>query len=236
MGPVVIACVFVHGHVKDFRPEYVIKLASMVSRHMDGRPYRFVCLTDRPEKIYARNVELVKIPPPAPLPRPMPYGYPAGKAIFAWWSKMRLFDPSLGFTGRVLYLDLDTLVVDSLLPILDYPADFALVPDQGTFQGKFGLRLVKRFNSSVMVFDAGCERARKVWDTYTPETPSILWGDQDHLGEQIPDAAAMPLEWFPRISALGGEKPQKPSTVVLCKWPKNTLAASMYPWVREVWV
>lgn len=229
-----IACVYVHGHVKDFRPEYVIKLASMVSRHMDGRPYTFVCLTDRPEKIYARNVELVKIPPPAPLPRPMPYGYPAGKAIFAWWSKLELWNPRHGLTGRVLYLDLDTLVVDSLLPILDYPSPFALVPHAGTFNGRLGLRVVKRFNSSVMVWDAGVNH--RLFTEWTPEIAMDLHGDQDWIGQQMPEADTMPAAWFPRISDLKMERPGPEAKVILAKHPKNALAAEWYPWVREVWV
>ena len=237
---ITICCVFVKGHVRDFRecgPLYVQNLASMVRRHMD-RPYRFVCLSDYGGRLYGRNLEVVKIPPTATIPRQhrIPRGYPAGDKVFAWWSKLELFNPAHGFSGRMLYLDLDTLVVDSLAPILDYPADFALVPDEGMFQGKWRRRVVKRFNSSVMVWDAGCARAQKVWVDYTPETPLDLWGDQDAIGQSIPDAAAMPLEWFPRISSLERNAPKPPVKVVLCKWPKNVVAAQQYPWVKEVWI
>jgi hypothetical protein len=229
-----VCCVYVHGHVKDFRPEYVIKLASMVSRHMDGRPYRFVCLTDDPDRLYVRGIDIIGIPPPADLPKRMPPGYSAGKHIYGWWSKLSIFDTSHGFTDRVLYLDLDSLVVDSLAPLLDYPAPVALIPHAGDFNGRYGLQVVKRFNSSVMVFTPSDQTAA-LFTKWNVDVAARLHGDQDWLGEQLPDAATLPAEWCPRISALGNTRPKPPAKIVLCKWPKNTLAAEMYPWVREVW-
>ena len=231
-----VACVLVNGHVKVFRPEYVIKLANMVRPWMD-RPYRFVCLTDYP-RMAVRNIDLITIPSPAKVSRRFFWNYTAGDRVFAWWSKLELFNPKHGLSGRVLYLDLDALVVGPLAPILDYPSDFALIPDEGQFAGKFGLKVVKRFNSSVMVWDADGEKPKKLWNKFTPSVPAALWGDQDFIGEQIPDADTMPAEWFPRISALTElrqEPPKPPVKVVLCKWPKNTIAAEWYPWVQKVW-
>jgi hypothetical protein len=202
---------------------------------MDGRPYRFVCLTDKPDKLYVRGMDVIGIPEPALLPRRMPPGYSAGDRIYGWWSKLQVFNEAHGFTDRVLYLDLDSLVVDSLLPILDYPADVALIPHSGDFNGRYGLQVVKRFNSSVMVFTQSQQTADLLteWDVNVAER---LHGDQDVLGEQIPDAATLPAEWCPRLSALQNNRPKPPVKVVLAKWPKNTIAAEMYPWVREVWV
>lgn len=213
-----VCCVWVRANVP-YPVTYVSRLRSMVTRHMD-RPFTFACVTDRPSQLPA-GVKAIEI-----------QDFPKGTS--GWWAKIRVFRPHL-FTGRVLYLDLDVLVRASLAPILDYPSGFALVPDAGTFQGRNGLKVVKRFNSSVMVWDAGCDLATRVWDTYTPATPMRLWGDQDHIGEQIPEATTMPAEWFPRISDLQGEPPTDPVKVVLVKKPKNEQAAELYPWVREVW-
>ena len=235
MSSVTICCVYVNGHVKDFRPEYVIKLASMVSRHMDGRPYRFACLTDRPEKLYVRGMDVIGIPSPEVIPEQMPSGYSAGRHVYGWWSKLQVFNEAHGFTGRVLYLDLDSLVVDSLLPILDYPAPFALIPHSGDFNGRYGLKVVKRFNSSVMVFTPSAQTA-SLFAKWSPSVAARLHGDQDWLGEQMPDAATLPEDWCPRISAIENVAPKPPVKVVLCKWPKNTIAAQMYPWVREAWI
>src|SRR5688500_17668854 len=104
-----VACVWVDGHVP-FTADYVTRLRAMVARWMD-RPYEFVCLTDRPYQI--PTVDTIPVPPPI-------------LAIKGWWSKIQLFNPAMPFTGRVLYLDLDTLIVGALAPILDFPSPFAL--------------------------------------------------------------------------------------------------------------
>lgn len=213
-----VACVFVRGHVP-FSSEYVKRLASMVHRWMD-RPYRFVCLTDKTGVApFGPSVEAIRVP--------------WSGDMFGWWAKLKLFAPKTGLTGRVLYLDLDTLVVNSLAPILDYPAPFALLPHAGRFDGKDGRRVVKRFNSSVMVFNAG-EHA-DLFHRFTPDTTRDLWGDQDWIGDQCPDAATMPAPWFPRISEIHDGRIPSEARVVLCKTPKNVEAARRYPWVREAW-
>lgn len=214
-----VICVWVHGHVP-FTADYVTRLASMVKRHMD-RPYRFVCLCDKPF-LLARNagIERLQIPKPE-------------KGMFGWWSKLSMFDPSHGFTGRMLYLDLDTLVMQSLAPILDYPSPFALVPHGGTFRSRGGLKVLDRFNSSVMVWDAGVNH--QLWDNWQPEVAKLLWGDQDFISEQMPDADTMPLEWFPRISELRERRPGPEVKVVLVKKPKPIDAVKIYPWIAEYW-
>jgi hypothetical protein len=212
-----VACVFVRGHVP-FTAEYVTRLAAMVKRWMD-RPYQFVCLTDSPDSVTDVVTRVC-------VPRPTEKG---------WWSKLELFNPERGLSGRILYLDLDVLVVGSLGHIVDYPATFALAPDGGTFQPKNGLKVVKRFNSSVMVWDTNSLMAQRVWNTFTPDVPRRLHGDQDHIGEQIPHASAMPVEWFPRLSEIKDKPFSKEAKVILCKKPKNVMAATLYPWVREVW-
>ena len=212
-----VACVWVKGNV-DYGVEYVSRLKAMCARHL-VTPFRFVCFTDRPDVVSAIGDAV-----PIHLPRGM----------FGWWSKVEMFNPQHGLKGRVVYLDLDTLVVDDLGPIVHFPADFALVPHAGTFNGKNGLAVVKRFNSSVMVWDAGTKD--HIYENWTPSVTKRLHGDQDWIGETCPDAAAMPLAWFPRLSELGGEPPKvPPAKVVLAKKPKNFEAAKRFQWVNEAW-
>lgn len=213
--PLVVACVWVKGNVP-FSVQYVTNLRRNVAQYLE-RPYRFVCLTDRALPI--PGVETVKVPTPH-------------YSMYGWWAKRELWKPGR-FEGRVLYLDLDTLVVDRLDPIVDFPSGMALIPDAGTFAGYRGRAVVKRFNSSVMVWNAGAFDA--LWDTWTPDVTRRLHGDQDFIGEQLPDADRMPLEWFPRISELRGEPPNKAAKVVLVKVPKNMEAANQWPWFRERW-
>ena len=217
MTPILtVAAVWVQANVPYGR-EYVINLRAMVARHL-ARPHRFVCLTDRPQKLPA-DLETIAIAGPA--------------GLFGWWAKLELFNAAHGLQGRVLYLDLDTLVVHALDPIVEYPAWFALVPPGGTFHPRTH-QTIRRFNSSVMVWEAG-HHTRALFDDWTPAVAADLWGDQDWIGQQMPEAATMPATWFPRLSELHGEPPGPGAIVVLAKKPKNHIAADLYPWVHDVW-
>jgi len=176
----------------------------MVERYLK-REHRFVCLTDRPREL-PDWIETA----PAKCPQ----------GCKAWWAKTLLFKPGQ-FECRVLYLDLDVLVVADITEIVDYPAPFALAPDASPDFHPVGYQTVKRFNSSVMVWDAGV--ASELFTEWTPAIAKRLWGDQDAVGERFPDAATMPKEWFPRLSE------------VPAKTPKNHIAAARHKWFAEAW-
>jgi len=210
-----VCCVWVKANVP-YGVEYVTRLKAMVARNL-ARQHRFVCLTDRPWEL-SEDIETLPIP--------------GVESLFGWWAKIQLFAPGR-FSGRVVYLDLDTLVVDALDPIVDFPSSFALLPTAGSFQPKTKHQVVKRFNSSVMVWDAGINS--QLFTDWTPAVADRLWGDQDFIGEQWPHAGVMPASWFPRLSELNGEMPSPDAKVVLCKVPKNEEACRRYPWVNNIW-
>lgn len=215
-----VACVWVRGEYP-YSVEYVSRLRDMVTRWCD-RPFRFVCLTDKPEEVQAVGVEAVAVDK---------------LAGFAPWTKLQLFNPDRNWSGRMLYLDLDSLIVAPLGSIIDAPAEFAITADPSNPRNKardgYGRAIVRKFNSSVMVWDGGTQT-----DLFTDWTPSVamrLSGDQDWIGERKPDAYAMPREWFPRVSELGGEAPKAPAKVVLVKVPKNHQASVQWPWFAPLW-
>lgn len=210
-----VACVWVRGNVP-YSATYVERLASMARRHLD-RDCRVVCLTDYPHLV-PKGVEAIRIVKPNG----------AG-----WWAKMLLFSPHVGLKGRVLYLDLDTLVVGALGPVVDYDAAFALAPTAGTFQPRHGLSVVKRFNSSVMVWNA--DEQTDLFSRWTPAVMKRLHGDQDFIGEQCPDAATFPISWVPRLSEIQDGVIPEAARVVLCKVPKNVEAAARWPWFASRW-
>jgi hypothetical protein len=244
-APLTVACVYVRGPYR-FTADYVVRLWRMVRRHAP-RPFDFVCLVDieTEHEVRAAMAE-------------------AGASVLLWrvqslkglvpdngvgyWQKVRLFDPDLGFTGRVLYLDLDTWIVAPLAPIIDVPAMFALTEDALVTErahlnrDRDGRALIRRFNSSVMVWEPGPAMAA-LWHTWSPDVAARLSTDQDWIGEQRPDARALHLEWFPRISQLlsdpaiaaaGGPLPPE-ARVVLVKKPKNAAVAAAYPWFDRAW-
>lgn len=213
-----VACVFVRGEYP-YTVEYVTKLYAMVRRWLD-RPFRFVCLTDRPD-LMPEHIEPIFVEVPAGCSAP--------------WAKLELFNPARNWIGRVLYLDLDTLIVSQLAELIDTPEPFVITGDPFGRTGKdaFGRQIVRKFNSSVMAWDGGTQT-----DLYTDWTPKVadrLSGDQDYLAEKRPDAATWPRFWFPRLSELYGEAPTMPARVVLSKVPKNHLAVKQYPWFDALW-
>ena len=213
---ITIACVLVKGHV-GFTPMYVERLQSMAKRFAPA--HRFVCLTDQ-----AAELPGVQCIPIEPLP-----------GIFAWWSKLQLFNPRHRElqSGRILYLDLDVLLVDRIVQIAEFDAPFALVPDGAPgFFGKGNKRTVKRYNSSVMVWNGG--EQNELYTAWNATAAEVLWGDQDWIGERAPHAATMPREWFPRLSAVRPPWPED-TKVVLCKRPKNHMAAEVWPWFERAW-
>jgi hypothetical protein len=212
-----VACVLVQGEVA-YTPEYVLRLRAMVTRWMD-RPFEFVCLSDQPRLLPSdmNTVPIQKL------------------SGFAYWSKLELFNPARQWSGRVLYLDLDTLIVAPLAPIVDYPAEFALTDDptgKARTRDAFGRQIVRRFNSSVMVWNGGTQTY--LYEGWTPADADRLSGDQDYLAEQCPDAVGMRREWFPRLSEVTGP-PFGEAKVILSKVPKNHSAVDRYPWFAPLW-
>lgn len=106
-------------------PEYVAKLRAMVKRHLT-LPHRFYCITDDAASNY-------------PGVRCKPAVYPG------WWEKIRLFKPGQFQTRRVLFLDLDTLIVDNIDHIASYDGHFATLHDFWRPEG---------LGPAVMLFDA----------------------------------------------------------------------------------
>lgn len=88
--------------------EYVRRLRQQVRQHLT-LPHRFYVVTDDVASEYRGCV--VK---------------PA--KFRGWWEKVRLFQPGM-FTGRVLLLDLDTVIVGNIDHIAAYDGNFATLHD-----------------------------------------------------------------------------------------------------------
>lgn len=112
-----------------FTPAWVDKLYRGVDRNLD-RPFRFVCLTDTFSG-FREDVELI----------PLKNGWQTKH------SKLELFRPDLDL-GRVLYMDLDTVVLGSLEDICSYSGSFAMLRD-------FSAPLRSYYGSGVMAWEPG---------------------------------------------------------------------------------
>jgi hypothetical protein len=93
-----------------YGPEYVNRLASMVETHLT-RPHEFVCLTDEPSGVNCPTA-------------------PVGTDLPGWWAKLVLFKPHPSLAGRrIIFLDLDTVIVGNMDFVLDYDGPLAILRD-----------------------------------------------------------------------------------------------------------
>lgn len=226
---ITVACLWVRGDVP-YSADYVTRLLSMVGRNIDRR-FRFVCLTDRPREL--PQIETIDIAD----------SRLAGGGLKAWWQKLELFNPARALGPVVLYIDLDSIIVGKLAPLFDFfndqPEPLCLVPPAGAFR-PVGFRTVWRFNSSVMLFNphhctALFERFNPAYAKKGNGRALPLWGDQDWIGELMPEASTFPAAWFPRLSDLQAAPAVPEAVIVLCKKPKPHIAARDNDFVAEVW-
>ena len=140
-----IACVLKSGG--DFSAEHVARLHSMCNRHIPGR-WEFVCLSDQvgPPGSWFRTGGITYKQLELDLP--------------GWWSKLELFRPEL-FDGRVLYFDLDTVIVRDSAALGMWSGDFALLRD---------LWSPERWNTGVMAWDHQGEAVDQLWR----DVPAII--------------------------------------------------------------
>lgn len=219
MTPLTVASLFVQGEYP-YTVDYVSRLKAMVTRWID-RPCRFVCLTDQPWRF--ADIETIPI-------RKLP-------DCFAYWTKLELFNPKRNWSGRVLYLDLDVLIVAPLAPILAVDAPFALTadpprPGQKAFDS-YGRAIVRKFNSSVMLFNGNTQT--QLYTDWTHKEATRLSGDQDWYAERCPEAFGMPRSWFPRLSEVKSPPFGRDAKIILSKHPKNAVAAKELPWFAPLW-
>lgn len=104
--------------------EYVRRLHAQVRQNLTI-PHRFQCITDDTADQYPRIVC-----------KPAMYR--------GWWEKIRLFKPGMFKSRRVLFLDLDTVIVGNIDHIAAYDGHFATLHDFWRPQG---------LGPAVMLFD-----------------------------------------------------------------------------------
>ncbi len=102
-----------------YSPDYVNILARMVARNITI-PYRFICLTDDPAGIEP-GVEVRPLPS---FPEPSPCYYKNCQA----WRKLLLFaQPLSDLAGKVLFFDLDVVIVGNIDCFFSYSDRLAIV-------------------------------------------------------------------------------------------------------------
>ena len=221
--PVTVVCV---KWGEKYDAEYTNKLHRAVRRWLPEAA-KFVCFTDDAEGLEA-GVEA----------RPLP----VRDDWEGWWFKAYLFSREAQLSGRVLYLDLDTVIVGPLSPLLAYTGAFATLA-AAYFQAEEGV--ADGFNSSAMLWDAGggglfASRASPLAPLHDALSPSVFrclmrW---DHWVEMVAPGAHVLQELFPGlfVDFRGDCKDGPPAgAAVVCfpRYPKPHEASA--EWIDANW-
>lgn len=128
-----------------YGPHFVNILYDMVRRHLNV-PHRFLCFTDDPNGLRCET-------------RPIVPNLPT------WWGKLTLFRHPI--SGRMLFLDLDTVIVGNIDAFAAYDGPFCVVRP---FYRDWG------FNSSIM--SIAPDFGRQIWDIFARNPQAAI--DQCH--------------------------------------------------------
>lgn len=150
-----------------FSDSYIQNLKAMVERNTTI-DHEFICLSDRD----IPGVETKKL----------------AKGYEGWWNKLQLFHAGFGFQNRVVYLDLDTLIVGNIDWLLEYDGTFMGIEDVGCVNANQP-HLKNVLQSGVMAWNYSMNH--KVWDAFTknPFAVQKFRGDGEFLQHLIPEYA-----------------------------------------------
>lgn len=217
--PVNVICLYWIGKFRrrDFTVEDVRRLNQSVSKHID-RPYEFYCLTNDMKV----DIPACKIP--------LKHNWPG------WWSKMELHRPDLP-AGRTLYLDLDSHVVNSLAPILDYPGNLVMFNTRASKwkQKHPEAGWVYRYQAATMLFDPGS--MDWMYDKFLEDPNGYMKkfrSDQDVMGEWIPNQPTFPDNWMLKLATCRNLRNPPKETIIITGQPGDGLFRRLYevPWLE----
>lgn len=156
---VTVACVFWGDK---FSEDYVYNLKSAVQRNTTIQ-HKFICLSDR----MLPGIDTILLKP----------------GFTGWWNKLQLFDGRID--GHVVYLDLDTLIVDNIDWLLSYKGAFAGIEDLGSINSHQSY-LKGKLQSGILAFDA--RAAGWIWDVFFFDHHNITKahrGDGEYLNSAV---------------------------------------------------
>ena len=138
-----------------YGPEYVNILYNMVQRNI-ALPFRFICMTERPDGI-RREVEIA----PLPVFREPEWKY---ARYCSAWRKLALFDNQvLDLKGKLLFLDLDVVIVGSIDCFFSFSDKLAIIENWSQKGRMIG-------QSSVFCFEIGsCTRLLEMYNSQHEE-------------------------------------------------------------------
>jgi hypothetical protein len=217
MKDLIVACVRT-GTRYSF--DYVTKLRNMVSRHLP-LPYTMVCLTDQPER--CSDVVFVDV---------------SAIGLTGWWAKMILFEQQWRGGAKVVYVDLDTVIIGDLSPLASVPGEFSIC--QNFTRLLTNPNYPCKYNSSVMVI--GGLMGNFVWNGFERRRELLMmtharYGDQACIEELYPSAPFLqrlvPQDFFCNYRQLTNHPPKRAAMINFAG--NNKPHNCPIPWVKEAW-
>lgn len=205
------------GNYLGMGAKYVNILADSVRRHMpENINWRFVCLTDDTTGVM-NGIEFLPLP----------------KDVKGWWGKLYLFKAGLFPEGqRIVFLDLDTVIVGSLEKIIQYRGDMAILKD---------FYFPQRGAPGVILWKSGAHT--RIWTEWEaqgrPENPmGDLWWIESLDQGRFTKTLDRLQDLFPgdfvsyKVSC---QKSVPQNTKVVCFHGNPRPHHYPSPWVREAW-
>jgi len=156
---------------------YVNRLFNMVKRHTTG-DIGFFCITENPVGLDP-DIKIIQIP--------------EVKGLQGWWYKPFVFSKDLPINGKILFLDLDVVIIKNIDCFFEYsPSKFCIIRDFTRAMNSAW----NRYNSSVFRLDSGT--LPHVWDNLIRDISITkrLHGDQDWIFETVKENFQFwPDEW-----------------------------------------
>lgn len=150
-----------------YGPEYVNRLFAGFKRHTTI-PFNFHCFTEDSSGIV-----------PGVIIHTLPFNNLEG-----WWNKLYLFSREIALTGRVFFVDLDTLIVGNVDQIISQDTGFVVLQD---FYKAVKDINTTRIGSGLMSFEA--HKHSHIWEEFMKRPQSIIaetrpYGDQNWIEVQ----------------------------------------------------
>jgi len=214
IGPpkVTILCVLKSGG--DFTPEYVTKLHNMVERNTT-QAYEFICLTDFTKIKGCQTVELLN-------------------DLTGWWSKIELFRPGLTYTEKLIYFDLDTIILDNIDAFFEFGDGF-----YGLRPWNRGNQLRGQFGSGIMAWKSNS--VDFLYNGFDISKISPHFGDQAYISKSLVDNGVIYQPLQDVVSGIYSYKREcrhkgPPSNArVICFHGRPRVHEVNERWVHEAW-
>jgi len=141
-----------------YSPKYVNNLYNMI-RLNTTKQFNFYCFTENPKDLY-QEIKIIDLP----------------SDLTGWWGKLYMFKKGLFNEGeRIVFFDLDTIIVDNIDDILSYDGEFAILRDFYRSNG---------YGSGVMAWKVGF--GHHIWENWNIlNRPMLPGGDQEFIEQQV---------------------------------------------------